>query len=36
MGLRLVRSLVDQLKGRLTVEGSPRTVVTVTLPEEGD
>jgi PAS domain S-box-containing protein len=32
MGLKLVKSFVDQLQGRLAVERRPGTVVTLTLP----
>jgi PAS domain S-box-containing protein len=36
MGLKLVKSFVDQLQGRLAVERRPGTVVTVTIPEKGE
>jgi PAS domain S-box-containing protein len=36
MGLKLVRSFVEQLQGRLTVDRSRGTVVTITLPEKAD
>jgi PAS domain S-box-containing protein len=36
MGLKLVKSFVDQLQGRIAVERGRGTVVTVTLPEKGD
>jgi two-component sensor histidine kinase len=36
LGLKLVKSFVDQLHGRLVVDRNPGTAVTVSLPEKGD
>jgi two-component sensor histidine kinase len=36
MGLQLVRSFVAQLQGKLAIQRRPGTVVTVTIPAEGE